>query len=110
MPGRERSVSMIPASTGLRWGELAALTAAQVSLEARAVAVDRKVIEIRGQLYVEAPKNRKWRQAVYPSRTPRGWPLTASACCWLPVGSARSGRAGCSRRSRSRPLPPRRDG
>jgi integrase len=63
------------AYTGLRWGELAALTAAQVSPEARAVAVDRKVIEIRGQLYVEAPKNRKWRQAVYPSLTPRGWPL-----------------------------------
>jgi hypothetical protein len=33
------------------------------------------VIEVRGQLYVEAPKNRKWRQAVYPSLTPAGWPL-----------------------------------
>ena len=63
------------AYTGLRWGELAALTAAQVSPEARAVAVDRKVIEVRGQLYVEAPKNRKWRQAIYPSLTPAGWPL-----------------------------------
>jgi len=60
------------AYTGLRWGELAALTAAQVSPEARAVAVDRKVIEVRGQLYVEAPKNRKWRQAIYPSLTPAG--------------------------------------
>jgi integrase len=63
------------AYTGLRWGELAALTADQVSPEMRAVAVDRKVIEVRGQLYVEAPKNRKWRQAIYPSRTPQGWPL-----------------------------------
>ena len=63
------------AYTGLRWGELAALTAAQVSPEARAVAVDRKVIEVRGQLYVEAPKNRKWRQAIYPRLTPAGWPL-----------------------------------
>src|SRR6266496_458185 len=55
--------------------ELAALTAAQISPEARAVAVDRKVIEVRGRLYLEAPKNRKWRQAVYPSLTPHGWPL-----------------------------------
>ena len=54
------------AYTGLRWGELTALTAAQVSPEARAVAVDRKVIEVRGQLYVEAPKNRKWRQVTTP--------------------------------------------
>jgi integrase len=35
------------AYTGLRWGELAALTAFQVDQEARTVAVDRKVIEVR---------------------------------------------------------------
>jgi integrase len=63
------------ACTGLRWGELAALTAAQVSQDARVVAVDRKVIEVRGQLFVEAPKNRKRRQTVYPRLTPQGWPL-----------------------------------
>jgi hypothetical protein len=63
------------AYTGPRWGELAALTVAQVSQDARAVAVDRKVIEVRGQLFVEAPKNRKWRQAIYPSSTPQGRPL-----------------------------------
>jgi integrase len=33
------------------------------------------VIEIRGHLFVEAPKNRKWRQTIYPSLTPLGWPL-----------------------------------
>jgi len=63
------------AYTGLRWGELAALTADRVSQEARVVAVDRKVIEVRGRLFVEAPKNRKRRQTVYPSLTPQGWPL-----------------------------------
>ena len=35
------------AYTGLRWGELAALTAFQIGQEARTVAVDRKVIEVR---------------------------------------------------------------
>jgi len=76
------------AYTGLRWGELAALTAAQVSPEARAVAVDRKVIEVRGRLYVEAPKNRKWRQAVYPSQTPRGWPLAETVAARVAAASA----------------------
>jgi integrase len=35
------------AYTGLRWGELAALTALQIGQEARTVTVDRKVIEVR---------------------------------------------------------------
>jgi len=76
------------AYTGLRWGELAALTAAQVSPEARAVAVDRKVIEVRGRLYVEAPKNRKWRQAIYPSLTPHGWPLAERVAARIAAVSA----------------------
>ena len=63
------------AYTGLRWDELAALTAFQIGQEARTVAMDRKVIEVRGRMYVEAPKNRKRRQTVYPSLTPQGWPL-----------------------------------
>ena len=42
------------AYTGLRWGELAALTADQVNQDTRVVAVDRKVIEIGGKLYLEA--------------------------------------------------------
>ena len=43
------------AYTGLRWGELAALTIAQVDQAARVVTVDRKVIEIGGKIYLEAP-------------------------------------------------------
>jgi hypothetical protein len=63
------------AYTGLRWGELVALTIAQVDQAARVVAVDRKVVEVGGQLYLEAPKNRKHRRTIYPRRTPAGYPL-----------------------------------
>ena len=47
------------AYSGLRWGELAALTIRQVDTGARVITVDRKVIEVGGQLYVEPPKGRK---------------------------------------------------
>jgi integrase len=63
------------AYTGLRWGEIAALTTAQVDQDTRTVTVDRKVIEIGGQLYVEAPKGRKMRRTIYPRRTPAGYLL-----------------------------------
>ena len=63
------------AYSGLRWGELAALTAGQVDIAARVVAVDRKVIEVGGRLYEEAPKNRKRRKTVFPRITPTGYPL-----------------------------------
>jgi integrase len=63
------------AYSGLRWGELAALTIAQVGEGARVIAVDRKVIEVAGRLYVEAPKNRKHRRTIYPRCTPGGYPL-----------------------------------
>jgi integrase len=39
--------------------------------------VDRKVVEIAGHLYVEAPKNRKMRRTIYPRATPGGYPLAA---------------------------------
>ena len=63
------------AYTGLRWGELTALTIGQVDPDARVIAVDRKVIEVAGHLYLEAPKNRKRRQAIYPRLSPAGYPL-----------------------------------
>ena len=37
--------------------------------------MDRKLIEVAGQLYVEAPKCRKYRSATYPVRTPQEYPL-----------------------------------
>jgi hypothetical protein len=35
----------------------------------------RKVIEVAGHLYLEAPKNRKRRRTIYPRATPAGYPL-----------------------------------
>ena len=63
------------AYTGLRWGELAALTAAQVDPGARTITVDRKIIEIGGRLFTELPKGRKYRRTIYPRHTPGGYPL-----------------------------------
>ena len=63
------------AYTGLRQGELFALTAAQVDQATRVIDVDRKVIEVAGQLTGGAPKGRKRRKSIYPARTPAGYPL-----------------------------------
>jgi integrase len=63
------------AYSGLRQGELFALTAGQITTAARVITVDRKVVEIGGKLYVEAPKGRKSRSTIYPVRTPEGYPL-----------------------------------
>jgi integrase len=63
------------AYTGLRQGELFALTAAQVTPGSRVIIVDRKVVEVAGTLYLEAPKGRKRRSTIYPARTPAGYPL-----------------------------------
>jgi hypothetical protein len=54
------------AYTGLRWGELAALTVAQITPATRTVDVDRKIIEIGGKLFAEPPKRRKRRRTIYP--------------------------------------------
>ena len=72
---RDELMANVAAYSGLRWGELAALTIAQVSHAARVITVDRKVVEVGGRLYVEAPKNRKFRRTIYPRRTPGGYPL-----------------------------------
>jgi integrase len=63
------------AYSGLRWGELTALTIGQVETVARVITVDRKVVEVAGHLFIEAPKNRKSRRTIYPRRTPAGYPL-----------------------------------
>jgi integrase len=72
---RDELMANFAAYTGLRWGELAALTTAQISPAARTVDVDRKVIEIGGTLYLEAPKGRKRRRTIYPRQTPGGYLL-----------------------------------
>jgi integrase len=72
---RDELMAATAAYSGLRWGELTALTSAQIDLAARVIAVDRKVIEVAGHLYLEAPKNRKRRRTIYPRTTPAGYPL-----------------------------------
>jgi integrase len=61
------------AYSGLRWGELTALTTGQIDPAGRVITVDRKVVEVAGHLYPEAPKNRKYRKTIYPRLTPAGW-------------------------------------
>src|ERR1039458_10404513 len=63
------------AYTGLRQGELFALPAGQIAAATRVITVDRKVVEVGGKLFLEAPKSRKRRSTVYPVRTPAGYPL-----------------------------------
>jgi integrase len=72
---RDELMASTAAYSGLRWGELAALTIPQVDAGTRVITVDRKVVEVGGHLYVEAPKCRKFRRTIYPRRTPAGYPL-----------------------------------
>ena len=72
---RDELMASTAAYSGLRWGELTALTIGQIDTAGRVITVDRKVIEVAGHLYVEAPKNRKSRRTIYPRRTPAGYPL-----------------------------------
>jgi integrase len=71
---RDELMANVAAYSGLRWGEIAALTIDQVDTPARVISVDRKVAEVAGHLHIEAPKNRKRRQTIYPRLTPSGHP------------------------------------
>jgi integrase len=73
--GRGALMVNLAAYSGLRWGELIALTIPQVDGAGRVITVDRKMVEISGLLYVEAPKNRKFRRTIYSRRTPGGYAL-----------------------------------
>jgi integrase len=74
---RDELMANTAAYGGLRWGELTALTTGQIDQVGRVITVGRKVVEIAGHLYVEAPKNRKMRRTIYPRATPGGYPLAA---------------------------------
>jgi hypothetical protein len=69
--GLDALMANTAAYTGLRWGELAALTADQIDPAGRVIAVDRKVAEIAGHLYLEAPKTANGgRPSTPPPRPP----------------------------------------
>ena len=72
---RDELMANTAAYGGLRWGELIALTIPQTDQDARVITVDRKVVEVAGHLFLEAPKNRKHRKTIYPRRTPAGYLL-----------------------------------
>jgi integrase len=65
------------AYSGLRWGEMAALTADRIDPARRRILVDRQVIEGRHGLAISPPKNRRRRTTMYPARTPGGAELGA---------------------------------
>ncbi|HTR94615.1 MAG TPA: site-specific integrase [Trebonia sp.] len=72
---RDELMAQAAAYSGLRWGELTALTTRQIDPGSRVITVDRKVVEVAGHLYIEAPKNRKSRKTVFPRATPVGYLL-----------------------------------
>ena len=54
-------MASLAAYTGLRWGELAALTIAQTGQAARVITVDRKVVEIGGGGVFQTPQKTQTR-------------------------------------------------
>jgi hypothetical protein len=85
---RDELMAQAAAYSGLRWGELAALTIPQADPATRVITVDRKVIEVAGHLFTEAPKNRKWRRTIYPRVTPAGYPLAERLAARLEEAAA----------------------
>jgi integrase len=85
---RDELMAYTAAYSGLRWGELAALTIWQVEPDSRVIAVDRKVVEVAGHLYTEAPKNRKHRRTIYPQRTPGGYPIASKLAARIEAACA----------------------
>ncbi len=94
---RDELMASTAAYSGLRWGELAALTTGQVDQAGRVITVDRQVIEVAGHLYVEAPKCRKYRKTIYPRRTPDGYPLVRKLAARIEQATAEQGARSCSR-------------
>jgi integrase len=91
---RDELMANTAAYSGLRWGELVALTIRQVDQDARVIAVDRQIVEVAGHLFLEAPKNRKHRQTIYPRLTPAGYPLADRLAAR--IEEARAEQAACT--------------
>ncbi|MFI5068902.1 MAG: hypothetical protein ACHP9Z_33670, partial [Streptosporangiales bacterium] len=85
---RDELMASTAAYSGLRWGELTALTVWQVDQAVRVITVDRQVIEVAGHLYTEAPKCRKYRKTIYPRRTPDGYPLAGKLAARIEQATA----------------------
>ena len=59
----------------MRQGELFALTLDQIAAAARVITVDRKVVEVSGKLYLEAPRAASAAAPSTPSAPRQGYPL-----------------------------------
>jgi len=89
--GLDQLMANTAAYSGLRQGELFALTAGQIDPAARVIDVDRKVIEVSGKLLTGAPKGRKRRKrrkTIYPARTPQSYPLAAKIAARIQAARA----------------------
>lgn len=65
---RQRLMVLLAASSGLRFGELAALKWSDIRTRSRLVRVRRKISEANsGERWLEAPKGRKTRDSCYPA-------------------------------------------
>ena len=53
--------------TGIRWGEMAGLTVADVDQRRRRLWIRRSATEVNGVVVVDTPKSDQWRQVAYPS-------------------------------------------
>jgi integrase len=90
---RGELMANIAAYSGLRWGELIALTVQQIDQAARVITVDRKMIEVVGRLHLEAPTGRKSRRTIYPrtTRSDTRWPSALALGLRRPAPNRRPG-------------------
>ena len=80
------------AYSGLRQGELFALTTAQVAPAARVITWTARSSRSPGTLFIEAPKGRKRRKTIYPVRTPHGYPLAERLAARIEAARAEQAR------------------
>ena len=65
--GWRRPIVLILGLTGIRWGEMAGLTVADVDRRRRRLWIRRSATEVNGRVVVDTPKSDQWRQVAYPS-------------------------------------------
>lgn len=61
------TVTLLLAYTGLRWGEMAALTPGDIDLVRRRILVTKAYAEVRGQLVLDSAKNHERRSVPFPA-------------------------------------------
>ena len=72
---RDELMASTAAYSGLRWGELIAMTSRRSTRPPASSPSTARSSKWPATCIVEAPKNRKHRRTIYPRRTPGGYPL-----------------------------------